>query len=247
MGTWRNAILSGTVFLCFALVGCGMPGEGGGAGPTGTLSGDLAAAKSLRVAAFSAGESGKVVAGLLDAHALLEVHKVTPAHALGIPGVPLAAPLRALTMERASGYDPRRPFAAKPLANVRNGERSGGWKSHGRYGGSSNGHGFVFLGGSGVLSGATARTLLDKGGYEPVAMDALRAGDLVIYENGGTIEHSGIVVKAAPGGRSRVLGKWGAYEIYEHDADVAPASFGSKVSYFRAAANPSHIIDVKAP
>jgi hypothetical protein len=65
-----------------------------------------------------------------------------------------------------------------------------------------------------------------------------RAGDLVIYSNGRSITHAGLLV--AP---DLVISKWGLMHLWVHGTLEVPARYGSEVRYFK---RPSRAECVKA-
>ena len=93
-----------------------------------------------------------------------------------------------------------------------------------------NCHGWVFAAGKHWLSPDDVEMILADNGYQPVSQP--RAGDLVIYRDGGKVSHSAVVRTAADGGPVLVEGKWGWMGVFLHPPDGS--CYGQQFTYYRA-------------
>jgi hypothetical protein len=73
------------------------------------------------------------------------------------------------------------------------------------------------------------RRILADDGYRKISIPEVERGDLIVYDEGGVISHTGIVLDVVegepPGAGLRaftVLSKWGLAGEYVHRADEGP-------------------------
>jgi hypothetical protein len=83
-------------------------------------------------------------------------------------------------------------------------------------GGECNCHGWVFLGGRAWILGEDVEAVLRDNGYRPT--EAPRPEDLVVYRDGGQVQHSGVVLGVAEAGQVLVESVWGDQGRYAHRA-----------------------------
>lgn len=94
----------------------------------------------------------------------------------------------------------------------------------------SNCHGWVFTGGKYWLSPDAVESILAGNNYYPVSDP--RAGDVVIYRQGGKISHSALVNSARPGRPVMVEGKWGSMGVYLHA--IGESCYGQSYTFYRS-------------
>jgi hypothetical protein len=100
----------------------------------------------------------------------------------------------------------------------------------GAVGDRSNCHGWVFTGGRFLMSGADVELILKENGYREDR--GPRAGDLVVYRQGGVIVHTAVVRYVSEGEPVLVESKWGELGVFLHPADKSP--YGSKYTFHRS-------------
>jgi len=68
--------------------------------------------------------------------------------------------------------------------------------------------------------------------YQRVELDDVKPGDLAIYNKGGDLEHSGIVIEFNPILKiSKILGKWGFCQEVVHWSNYSP--YAGEIQYYR--------------
>jgi hypothetical protein len=101
----------------------------------------------------------------------------------------------------------------------------------------TNCHGWVFTGGRYLLSPDDVEVILKENGYWEVTEPA--PGDLVVYRQGGTISHTGIVRYVTEGQPVLIESKWGVMGVFLHEADKS--AYGSAYTFYRNARG-SHLL-----
>ena len=94
----------------------------------------------------------------------------------------------------------------------------------------TNCHGWVFTGGRFLLSPDDVELILKENGYGEVPEP--RAGDLIVYRQGGTIAHTAVVRYVAEGQPALVEGKWGTLGVFLHPADKS--TYGTDYTFHRS-------------
>ena len=97
----------------------------------------------------------------------------------------------------------------------------------------SNCHGWIFTGGRYWVTGAEVDRILTDNHYLPVSDP--KPGDLVVYRNGKTVAHTGLVTYVTEGHPVLIEGKWGCTGVYLHAVDKS--IYGSNYTYYRSARN----------
>jgi hypothetical protein len=94
----------------------------------------------------------------------------------------------------------------------------------------TNCHGWVFTGGKFILAPDAVEAIIQENGYREIHEP--RAGDLVIYRQGGAIAHSAVVRYVTEGQPVFVEGKWGAMGVFLHPADKS--FYGTEYAFYRS-------------
>lgn len=95
----------------------------------------------------------------------------------------------------------------------------------------SNCHGWVFAGGRFLLYRTDVELILRENGYREQA--AARPGDLVVYREGRTIVHTGIVRYVTDEQPILVESKWGELGVFLHAVDKSV--YGRNYTFYRSA------------
>lgn len=112
-------------------------------------------------------------------------------------------------------------------------------------------HGLTFSGGKTWINNDQVNSpIVADQGWAAVAEKDVKVGDVVIYNKGGSVTHTGIVTKTDGKGKvTEVRSKWGATGQYLHEPTVVPDSYGTP-SYLTGGkaltVNPIGEADVKA-
>jgi hypothetical protein len=97
-----------------------------------------------------------------------------------------------------------------------------------------NCHGFTFLGGADwITNNSDVEKIIKDNGYSVTSKPSV--GDVVIYRNNkGEIQHSGIVAAVSGGQVTRVISKWSAYGLYEHNLLDVPKDYGQNTTVYKS-------------
>ncbi len=107
---------------------------------------------------------------------------------------------------------------------------------------SYNCHGWVFTGGKGWVTPQGVESILCDNDYHEV--DRPSAGDLIVYYEGGEIEHTGVVRVAEADGLVLVESKWGWEGRFIHAPENQPC--GNEFRYYHSDRSGHHLRNLGA-
>ncbi len=105
---------------------------------------------------------------------------------------------------------------------------------------SSNCHGWVFADGKYLLAGQGVQTILDDNGYQECTDP--RPGDLIVYQSGPFLIHTGLVSVVLADGTVLIESKWNLQERFLHRPEDQP--YSREYTYYRTPRG-SHRITVQ--
>lgn len=94
----------------------------------------------------------------------------------------------------------------------------------------SNCHGWTFARGEFWITGKDIEMLLWQNQY--TLQTNPEPGDLIVYRNGASIDHTGVVRYVTPNEPVLVESKWGTYGVYLHPAERSP--YGHEFAFYRS-------------